>query len=60
MCIQTVINSLAMGGGGAPAGTSRGLPKLPNNHLSYAVIWFSLGLSDVIMFALYTRETPKS
>lgn len=31
------------------------LPRPANNHLSYALTWFGLGLSLLVIFALYAR-----
>jgi len=32
-------------------------PDLPNNHLNYAVTWFSLALVDLVIFVLSARKT---
>ena len=33
------------------------LPRPPNDHLNYALTWFGLALSLVVVFAVYTRKT---
>jgi len=33
------------------------LPQPPNNHLNYAITWYSLALSLVVMFAVWARRT---
>ena len=33
------------------------LPRPPNDHLSYAVTWFSLAAALVVVFALFVRQT---
>ena len=47
--------------GGAPPGTypepARALPRPPNNHLSYAITWFGLAASLLVIFAIYARRT---
>ena len=32
------------------------LPRPPNDHLSYAITWFSLGLVLVVIFLMYARK----
>ncbi len=32
------------------------LPRPPNDHLSYAITWFSLGLVLVVIFLIYARK----
>jgi len=36
---------------------ARALPRPPNDHLSYAVTWFSLSAALVVIFALFVRQT---
>ena len=35
-------------------------PDLPNNHLSYAVTWFSMALIDLVIFILAARKTLRT
>jgi surfeit locus 1 family protein len=32
------------------------LPRPPNNHLEYAITWFSLALALAVMFAIWVRK----
>jgi surfeit locus 1 family protein len=32
------------------------MPRPPNNHLSYAITWFSLAIALLAIFALYLRK----
>ncbi len=50
---------VAMGDSTATPEPSHGFPELPNNHLQYAITWFSLALVDVIMFTIFVRKTMK-
>ena len=46
--------------GTTPPGTypepARALPRPPNSHLSYAITWFGLAASLVVIFAIYARR----
>jgi surfeit locus 1 family protein len=46
---------VAMGAGGMPEPATT-LPRPPNDHLNYALTWFALALSLLIVFAAYTRK----
>lgn len=46
---------VALGAGGAPEPATT-LPRPPNDHLNYALTWFALALSLLIVFAAYTRK----
>ena len=36
------------------------LPRPPNNHLNYAITWYSLALSLVVMFVIWARRTLRA
>jgi surfeit locus 1 family protein len=36
------------------------LPQPPNNHLSYAITWYGLAVSLVVIFAVWARRTLRS
>jgi len=36
------------------------LPRPPNNHLNYAITWYGLALSLVVMFAIWARRTLRA
>ena len=36
------------------------LPRPPNDHLSYAITWFSLGLVLVVIFLIYARKVLRA
>ena len=36
------------------------LPRPPNNHLSYAITWFGLAASLLVIFAVYARQALRS
>lgn len=36
------------------------LPRPPNNHLSYALTWFGLAVSLLVIFAIYARQVLRS
>ncbi len=47
-------------GGPAPPGApdpARHLPELPNNHLQYAITWFSLAAVLLAVFVLFVRRS---
>jgi len=44
--------------GGLPIGGQSHI-ELPNNHLSYVIIWYSLALALVIIFLIYHRVKPE-
>ena len=50
--------------GRVPPGTypepADALPRPPNNHLSYAVTWFGLAASLLVIFAVYARQVLRS
>ena len=47
---------VAMGGNpGAFPEAAQAFPDLSNNHLSYAITWFSLALVDLVIFAISSR-----
>lgn len=48
---------VAMGDSTAIPEPAHGFPELPNNHLGYAITWFSLALVDVIMFTMFVRKS---
>lgn len=35
------------------------LPRPPNNHLSYAIVWYGLAAALVVIFTIYAREGTK-
>ncbi len=35
------------------------LPQLPNNHLYYAITWFTLAITSAVIFLLYARNTAR-
>ena len=41
--------------GGLPIG-GQAKVELPNNHLEYAITWYSLALTLIVMFVLYHRR----
>lgn len=43
--------------GGLPIG-GQAKVDLPNNHLEYAITWYSLALTLIVMFILYHRRPP--
>ena len=45
---------VALGPAGMPDPV-RSLPRPPNNHLQYAVTWFSLAVTGAVMFAAWAR-----
>jgi surfeit locus 1 family protein len=45
---------VALGGAGTPE-PSHSLPRPPNDHLEYAITWFSLGLIALVMFLVWAR-----
>jgi surfeit locus 1 family protein len=45
--------------GGFPLGGQTRI-DIPNNHLSYAITWFGLAYTLVIMFAIYARRSLKA
>ena len=50
---------IAMGNGGMPE-PATALPRPPNDHLNYALTWFALGLSLLVVFAAYARKVLRS
>ena len=50
---------VAMGAGGMPEPATT-LPRPPNDHLNYALTWFALALSLLIVFAAYTRKVLRT
>ena len=46
---------VAMGASGTPAPATT-LPRPPNDHLNYALTWFALALSLLIVFVAYARK----
>ena len=38
---------------------ARHLPRPPNDHLSYAITWFGLALTLVVIFAIYARKVTR-
>ena len=46
---------VALGPPGDPD-PARAMPRPPNNHLSYAITWFSLAIALLAIFALYLRK----
>jgi surfeit locus 1 family protein len=46
-----------------PPGTpdpARAMPRPANNHLSYAITWYSLAVALLAIFILYLRKAPRS
>lgn len=39
---------------------ARRLPRLPNNHLSYAVTWYGLALILLVIYGIWARRTLRS
>ncbi len=46
---------VALGPPGLPD-PARGLPRPPNDHLSYAITWFGLAITLLVIFTLYARR----
>ena len=46
---------VVVGPAGAPDPV-RSLPRPPNNHLSYAITWYGLAVSLLVIFVLYARK----
>jgi len=38
---------------------AHGLPRPPNDHLTYAITWFSLAVTLLVVFALYARKAAR-
>ncbi|HYZ22581.1 MAG TPA: SURF1 family cytochrome oxidase biogenesis protein [Rhodopila sp.] len=36
------------------------LPRPPNNHLSYAITWYSLALALIVIFVTWARKTLRT
>lgn len=50
-------------GGPPPPGRpdpARHLPMLPNNHLQYAITWYSLAVVLLVVFAVYVRKGARA
>ena len=47
---------VAMGPPGAVPSPATALPRPPNDHLNYALTWFGLALSLLVVFAAYCRK----
>ncbi len=47
---------VAMGARMGPPEPAHDFPELPNNHLSYAITWFSFALIDWIIFVIWVRK----
>ena len=50
---------VAMGNGAGPPEPAHDFPELPNNHLNYALTWFSFALIDAIIFGLWYRKNRR-
>ena len=50
---------VAMGEGGTPE-PAGALPRPPNDHLNYAITWFGLALTLMIVFGAYVRKTLRA
>ena len=50
---------IAMGNSGMPE-PATALPRPPNDHLNYALTWFALGLSMLVVFGAYARKVIRS
>lgn len=50
---------VAMGNGGMPEPVSA-LPRPPNDHLNYAITWFSLAATLLTVFAVYARRVLRA
>ena len=50
--------------GAVPPGTypepAAAMPRPPNNHLSYAITWFSLAVILVVIFSVFVRQTLRA
>ncbi|HEY0205372.1 MAG TPA: SURF1 family protein [Acetobacteraceae bacterium] len=50
--------------GSAPRGTypepATEMPRPPNNHLTYAITWFSLSVILVVIFTIFVRQTLRA
>jgi surfeit locus 1 family protein len=44
--------------GGWPKGGTTRL-ELPNNHLQYALTWFSLAVALIVIYVVYHRRNPR-
>jgi surfeit locus 1 family protein len=51
---------LAPGTPGQYPDPARTLPRPPNNHLQYALTWYSLAAVLVVIFAIYVRKVPRA
>lgn len=51
---------VALGPQGRLPEPAAALPRPPNDHLSYALTWFSLSLGLVVVFALYARQVLRA
>ena len=47
---------VALGSGGGLPQPAMALPRPPNDHLNYAMTWFGLAASLLVVFAAYTRK----
>ncbi len=50
--------TLVVLGASATPDPQRTLPRPPNDHLQYAITWFSLSLVGIVMFGAYARRRP--
>ena len=50
---------VAMGDGGMPEAASA-LPRPPNDHLNYALTWFGLAASLLVVFGAYVRKVLRA
>ena len=51
---------VALGRGAGLPETAAALPRPPNDHLGYAITWFGLAASLVVVFAVYIRRTLRA
>jgi surfeit locus 1 family protein len=55
-----VLVSLGPAAAGVYPVPAQALPRPPNDHLSYAITWFGLGLTLVVIFLIYSRKVLRT
>ena len=59
VALQTGDGKAGLPGDGAPVAATE-LPRPLNNHLSYAVTWFGLAVTLLVVFAVWVRQQLRS